>query len=56
MELSKIFYRTLGGVNIIQFRSISASFESIYIFLFQSLDVRPSEKLYAGQRFKPDLL
>ena len=41
----KDFSSCLRGVNIIQFRSISVSFGSMYFFLFQSLDVRASEKL-----------
>ena len=50
MDLPKIFYQTLGewgggGVNIVQFRSISVSLGSMYFFLFQGLDVRVSENL-----------
>ena len=46
MDLSKIFDKTIGvgggggGVNIIQFCSISVGFGSKYFFLFQILDVR----------------
>ena len=41
----KDFLSYRRGVNIIQFRSISVSFGSMYFFLFQSLDVRASENL-----------
>ena len=50
MDLSKIFYQTVG-VNIIQFRSISASFSSMYFFLFQSLDVIELQKIFLLVRF-----
>ena len=45
MDLSKIFDKTIGGVNKIKFRSISVGIGSIYFFLFESLDVRASENL-----------
>ena len=44
----KDFLSNRRGVNIIQFRSISVSFGSMYFFLFQSLDVRASENLSAS--------
>ena len=39
-----------GGRNIIQFRSaiLVVSFDSMYFFLFQSLDVRASENFSAS--------
>ena len=43
----KDFLSNHRGVNIIQFRSISVSFGSMYFFLFQSLDVRASENFSA---------
>ena len=52
MDLSKIFDKTImeegGGVNIILLCFISVGFGSMYIFLFQSLDVRASENLSAS--------
>ena len=45
MDLSKIFDKTIGGVNKIKFRSISVGIGSMYFFLFESLDVRASENL-----------
>ena len=51
---SKVFHQIVvgegsGGVNIIQFCSISVSFgDSMHFFLFQSLDVRVSENLSAS--------
>ena len=46
----KDFLSNHRGVNIIQFRSISVSFSSMYFFLFQSL-VRASENLSASWFF-----
>ena len=36
MDLSKIFDKTIGRVNIIQFRSISVNFGSMYFFYFKA--------------------
>ena len=47
MDLSKIFYQTVGG----EYNSISLHFGKLrqYVFfLFQSLDVRASENLSAS--------
>ena len=47
----KDFLSYRKGVNIIQFRSISVSFGSIYFYLFQSLEVRASENISASYIF-----
>ena len=46
----KDFFLNHRGVNIIQFCSISVNFGSIYIFLFQSLDVE-LQKIFLLLRF-----
>ena len=53
--ICKIFLSVHRGVNIIQFRSISVSFGSIYIFLFECVDGSTSGNLSANQVFQSDL-
>ena len=52
MDQLKIFDKAMGGggVNIIQFLSISVSFDSMYFFIW-NLDVRASEKPSDSQVF-----
>ena len=55
MDLSKIFYSTIGG----EYNSILLHFGKLrqhLFFLFQSLDVRASENLSASKVFQSDLL